>query len=123
MDKGKGSLDTKTTMLTISTGFIALYLIFGWKWAIITALVIGIVGIISPFLSSKITYGWMKLTLILSYIVPNILLSIVFFLVLFPMSLLSKIFKKDTLLLSNKYDTYYSNSNRTVEKSSFEKSW
>lgn len=123
MEKGKAAPDTKTTLLVIATGFIALYLIFDWRWAVIVALIIGIIGITSSFLSSKIAFLWMKLALILSYIVPNILLSIVFFLVLFPMSLLSKLFRKDSLLLSKNHHTYFSDSNRTIEKGSFEKTW
>ena len=67
--------------------------------------------------------GWNKLSKILGYIVPNILLSIVFFVFLLPVSLISKLFHKDTLMLSRKYKTYYIEVNKEMDKASFEKTW
>lgn len=65
----------------------------------------------------------MKLAKILGYIIPNILLSLVFFLFLLPISLISKLFTKDPLMLSDKYKTYFIEINKEVEKESFEKIW
>ena len=114
---------SKSTILIISMGFLILYLVFAWHWAIIVSLIIGLIGITSSFLSKKIEWGWMKLANLLGYIVPNILLSIVFFLFLWPISLLSKLFNKDPLLLSKKYNTYFITINKEVNKRSFEKIW
>ena len=114
---------SKSTILIISMGFLTLYLVFSWQWAVIVSLIIGVVGIISSFLSKKIEWGWMKLAQLLEYIIPNILLSIVFFLFLFPISLLSKIFSNDPLMLSKKYKTYFIEIDREVDKKSFEKTW
>lgn len=110
-------------MLVISTGFLALYLIYSWRWAVLISLAIGIIGIVSPFLSRKIAWAWMKLAKLLGYIVPNILLGIIFFLFLFPISLLSKLFKKDPLMLSRSYDSYFIEIERETEKQDFEKIW
>lgn len=114
---------SKSTILVISMGFLVLHLIFSWKWAVILSLVIGVAGILSPFLSEKIEWGWMKLANVLGYIIPNILLSIVFYLFLFPISLLSRIFNKDQLMLSKKYDTYFIDINKEMDKKCFEKIW
>ena len=114
---------SKSTILIISMGFLMLYLVFTWQWAVIVSLIVGAVGIISSYLSKKIEWGWMKLAKIMGYIIPNILLSIVFFLFLFPISLLSKLFRKDTLMLSEKYKTYFIDINKEMDKQSFEKIW
>lgn len=114
---------SKSTILVISMGFLILYLIFSWQWAIIVSLVVGLIGIISSFLSQKIEWVWMKLAMVLGYIIPNILLSLVFFLFLFPISLFSKLFTKDPLMLSNKHKTYFIEVNKELEKESFEKIW
>ena len=114
---------SKSTVLVICMGFLALYLGFHWKWAIYTSLGVGVLAIASSFLSRKIEWGWNKLSKILGYIVPNILLSIVFFVFLFPISLISKLFHKDTLMLSRKYKTYYIEVNKEMDKASFEKTW
>lgn len=114
---------SKSTILVISMGFLVMHLVFLWHWAAIVALVVGVAGIVSSRLSRKIEWAWMKLSKLLSYIIPNILLSIVFFLFLFPLSLLSKLFTKDPLMLSDKYDSYFVDVNKEMNKKSFEKMW
>ena len=55
MGSGKIKKDTsKTTMLVISMGFLALFLLFTWKWAVFVSLGIGLIGIASDYLSIKI---------------------------------------------------------------------
>jgi len=123
MEKKMKTDTSKSTILIISMGFLALYLLFSWQWAVIVSLIVGVVGIISSFLSKKIEWGWMKLAQFMGYIIPNILLSIVFFLFLFPISLFSKLFSKDPLMLSEKYKTYFIDINKEIDKKSFEKIW
>ena len=121
--KAKQKETSKTTMLVISMGFLAIYLIFSWNWAVWVSLGAGITGIISERLSKRIEWLWMKLAKVLSYIIPNILLTLVFFLILFPLALLSRLFNKDPLMLSPKYKTYFIEINQEMEKSSFNKTW
>ena len=114
---------SKSTMLVISMGFLILYLLFAWQWAVIVSLAVGLMGIISSALSKKIEWAWMKLAHILSYIMPSILLGIIFYLILFPISLISKLFTKDPLMLSRKYSTYFVSIEKEFDKSSMEKLW
>ena len=112
------------TMLTISTGFIVIFLITNWKWALFVALAIGLFGMFSPYISRKIDYLWMKLAYLLGLIIPNIILSLIFFLFLFPISILSKLFgKKDPLILTNKGNSIYKITSKSFDKKSFEKPW
>jgi hypothetical protein len=121
--KSKQKETSKTTMLVISMGFLIFYLVFSWDWAVWVSLGAGITGIVSLWLSQKIEWLWMKLAKVLSFIIPNILLSMVFFLILFPLALLSRLFHKDPLMLSPKYKSYFVEINREMEKSSFNKTW
>jgi hypothetical protein len=112
------------TILTISIGFLLLYLIGKQNWALWVAIGIGAIGIISEKLSVLIEKLWFKLALILSYIVPNIIMGAIFFLFLFPIALLSKIFKKkDSLKLKNNIDTVYSERVVVYDKTHFENMW
>ena len=104
-------------------GFLIIYLVFSIEWAIYVSLIIGVIGIISIPLSKKIEWAWMKLSILLGYIVPNIILGLVFFLVLFPTSQLAKIFNKDPLMLSGKYKSYFIDVNKEIDKKSLEKTW
>ena len=120
----KPKTDPTKTVLTISVGFVIIYLITKWHPAIIVSLVVGLTGILSSYLSKKIDWLWMKLSWILSLIVPNIVLAIVFYLFLFPVSVLSKLFgRKDPLILKNKSDSIFRNRTKEFERTSFEKPW
>ncbi len=114
------------TVLTLSVGFIVLYFITDWQWTLPAALLVGLAGIFSTYLSIKIDYLWMKLAGFLSLIIPNILLGIIFFLLLFPIALLSRLFNqanKDPLNLQNKAQSNFKSSIKNFDKESFEKPW
>ncbi|MDP4262083.1 MAG: hypothetical protein Q8941_06080 [Bacteroidota bacterium] len=113
---------SKSTILVICMGFLVLSL--KWKWALYASLGIGVLSISSTMISQKIEWGWNKLAEILGYIVPSILLSIVFFVFLFPISLLARLSRKDNLMLSKKYKSYFLDTDkRVMDKKSFEKTW
>ena len=112
------------TVLIVSVGFGIIFLLLGAKWALYASLIVGILGIISNKAAQAIDFLWMKLAKVLSFIVPNVLLSIVFYLFLFPIAILSKIFgNKTALQLKNKNETLWINKNAQIKKESFEKMW
>ncbi len=112
------------TILTIMLGFMVVYWMTKLQWAFSLAFLVGAIGLLSNYLAEKIDFLWMKLTWLLSLIVPNILMSIVFFAFLFPIALLSRIFgKSDTLNLKNKNISLFKNTNKEFSKSSFERPW
>lgn len=111
------------TILTITVGFIVLHLVFKNNAFLYTALVIGLCGIFSAYLSEKISQLWFKLAELLGYVVPKILLSIVYFFFLFPIALLARLSKKDHLMLNNNKVSYFVNRDKQTEKADFEKTW
>lgn len=117
--------DPTKTVLIITVGFLVLSLVFPeWKWAAIVALLVGLAGAISAKLSRWIHWLWMELARILSYIIPNILLSIVFYVFLFPFAMLAKLFgRKDPLFIRNKAKSLFQDSNKEFDKASFENPW
>lgn len=122
--KQKNGQDPTKTVLTITVGFLIIYAITGWKWALPISIGVGIIGMFSTYLSEKIDFLWMKLSWLLSLIVPNIILSIIFFLFLFPIALLSRLFgEKDALNIKNKGVSTFKNRDKVFDKPSFEKPW
>jgi hypothetical protein len=112
------------SVLAITVGFIIVYLATHMKWALTVATVTGLTGVLSDTLSKYIHIGWTKLAKLLSLIVPNILLTAVFYLFLYPVSLLSKLFgNKDPLQLKNKSNTVYKDATAMFDKASLEKPW
>jgi len=111
------------TILTISIGFLILFLIFKHNTFLHISLVVGIIGLLSSYLSKIIVTVWFTLAEVLGMIVPKIVLGLVFYLFLFPISLLAKIGKRDNLMLSKKYQSYFVDRIKKAEKSDFEKTW
>ena len=116
--------DPVKTMLTISMGFLLVFLATKVRWVVFLSLGFGLVGLISTELSKKIEFLWMKLAWVLSLIVPKILLSVLFYLFLFPIALLSRAFgAKDPLQLNKQSESVFKTTDKTFDKTSLEKPW
>ena len=116
--------DPVKTVLVITVGFLVLYFFTDWYVTLVVALVVGVAGILSDNLARKIDFLWMKLTIILSYIVPNIILSIVFYVFLTPLALLQRMFgEKNQLQLKNNNNSLFQKSDKEFNPKSFEKPW
>ena len=116
---------TYNSILIIVLGFIILFLVTEVYLFIKISISIGLISLISPFLAKKIEFLWFKLAIILSYIIPNILLTIVFYLFLTPISILSKLFgkNKNSLNLKNTESTLFKKVNKSFKRNDFEKTW
>ena len=124
MTKNKMKTEPIKTILVITVGMLVVFMTTQWQPALILSMLIGVVGILSKYLAIKIDFLWMKLTWVLSLIVPNVLLSIVFYLMLTPIALLSRVFsKKDELFLKNTSPSLFKEYNKTFDKESFKNPW
>ncbi len=130
MGQKEPQFEPAKTVLIITVGFVMAYLVI-WKrtevqheWLLYVAAFVGLGGFLSGFLADKINWLWTKLTWVLSMIVPNILMSLVFYLVLFPFALFSRILgKKDPLQLKNSSDSVFKTDEKAFDKKSFENPW
>ena len=124
MSAVKMKSDPVKTVLVITVGMLVVYMFTKWQWALYVSLIIGILGVFSSFMAGKIEWVWMKLTWVLSKIIPNVLLSAIFYLFLTPIALLSRIFgEKDQLGLKNDKDSMFKKHKKTFDPESFEKTW
>lgn len=120
----KIDFDPTKTILVITVGFLIIYYFTSWQWSLITSLIIGLIGVLSARLSEIVNYLWIRLTIILSYIVPNILLAMIYYFVLVPMAFMSKIFRKgDDLKLNNRSESTFFDVNREIDKASLKNMW
>ncbi len=77
-------------------------------WAILIAVIFLILGLLNSRLLNPFNKIWFKFGILLSKIVSPVVMGIIFFLVVTPIGLLMKIFKKDLLNLRfNSDDTYW----------------
>lgn len=96
------------TILTISTGLLLIFILTKTQWFLYSSLVIGLIGVFVEKLSYLIEKLWFKIANIIGHIAPNIILSVFYYLVLFPIAVLSKIFKTNQLfILKNEESSTY----------------
>ena len=110
--------------LTIVVGFVLLSNYFHSKQLLILAIVIGLLGIFSEKANDKIIWVWSKLTELLGYIMPNVLLSIVFYFFLTPLAFVNRLNrKKNPLQLKNNSSSVFITNRKEFTPESLEKIW
>jgi hypothetical protein len=116
--------DPIKTVLVITVGFQFVYFATSWDPALIISTTLGLIGVLSKYLAIKVDFLWMRLAWLLSLIIPNILLSIVFYIILTPVALISTLFsKKDEMFLKNTSSSLFKENNKTFNKKSFKNPW
>ena len=88
------------------------------------AITLGLLGLISEKINSLIEKYWFWLAKILGYIVPNILLGLIFYLILTPISLIYLLFSKGGQIdLKGSKLSQFVKVNKNFNSKSFENPW
>ncbi len=112
------------TCLVIMTGLVALWFVYNIQGFLIAAIVIGIIGAFFNSIAHWINWLWYKLAELLGAVSSRVLLSIVFFLFLFPIALIYRLFNKDTLQLKKKENgSYWTSRSKVYEKKDLADMW
>ena len=111
------------TMLILAGACVVLFWIYNKKIFLLVSLLLIAIGVLSPWLREKISWCWMKLSEGIGFIMSKVILSIVFFIFLLPLSLLFRIVKGDALSLKKKSGSYYSDRNLLYSKKDMENMW
>lgn len=93
--------DKAKAQLVIVTGLVVIHFIFSPEhpYLLYAAAAVGVISIAVPYLGDLIVKGWYKLAEVLGAINGRILLSVIFFVILFPIAVLSRLGKKNPLSL------------------------
>ena len=103
--------------LTIVIGFLLLSNYFHSKTLLMISIAVGLIAIFSEKTNDKIIWVWNKLTEVLGLIMPNVLLSIVFY-------WLNRINRKrNPLQLQNETSSTFISKRKEFSKASIEKIW
>ena len=121
---GNNKVNPVSTVLVLIIALTILYLLYSKVELLYLSILLGIISISSSKITLYIHRTWMGIAKILSYIVPNILLTLIFFLILLPLSLFSKLFRNSDLLNIKKApDSLWIKHDRIFSKDYFEKPW
>ena len=90
------------TLLVLITGLTVLSIVNKKPYWPITGAVIGIIALLIPIARYYIVTGWIKLGEAMGWVSSRIILSVIFFLILLPISLAYKLTGKDPLQLKKR---------------------
>ncbi|HSH20125.1 MAG TPA: SxtJ family membrane protein [Draconibacterium sp.] len=119
MDRSK-SIETS---LVLTTGFLTLFLIMGNEWLLYLALAFGVIGIFVKPLANYVAIAWFKLADFLNFFMSKIILGTLFFVVLWPVSLLYKISNKDKLQIKKSKNSNWTERNHNFSSADLENIW
>jgi len=118
-----GSEKKYQSLLGIVVGFLIISYIFEAPKFMYAAAIIGFLGLLSKSIAYWIHYAWMKVAALLGFINTYVLLTVIFFLLLFPISLLYRFFNRDSLNLKNKEASFFKDRNQQYTKADLENPW
>ena len=111
------------SLLIIAAGFIVLFFVFKIKWFLLVALTVAFLGAMSKLFGDGVPWLWFKISESLRWLNARILLSILFFIFLFPIALLMKAFGKGAVQLKKSKTSYYSERDHVYKAEDLENVW
>ncbi|MEL6534044.1 MAG: SxtJ family membrane protein [Bacteroidota bacterium] len=119
--------DQYQSLLVMATGFLALsFLVKNPNTSLYlqyAALGVSVISLLIPAARKGILWVWFKLAEILGWINGRILLSLVFFVVLFPFAVLFRLATKNPLRLKNMEASAFDERNHTYTKKDLQNIW
>ena len=119
MEKSK----TLETSLVLTTGFLVIYVITKAELFLYISLTFAITGIFIKPVAKIIAVAWFKLAEILNYFFSKLIMGTLFFVLLFPVSLLYRIANNDKLNLKKKAKSNWNSRMHIYSSTDFENIW
>jgi uncharacterized membrane protein len=113
------------TMITLAGALLAVCLLFKIRLLLAPAVLLLMIAAAMPALSARIAELWRRFSVFIGHINSRVLLTGIYYLVLTPVALLSRLFSKDPLTLKKRLtgDGYWHERNKTFTREDFEKTW
>jgi len=113
------------TLLAIIAGLLVIYIASKRMAFVTVSVLIALIGLFSSWLTAKIAWLWTGLSKILGAVMSRVILGLTFYLFLFPVAILARIFrKKDSMQLKrHNRDSYYSPRDHSYTKEDLENPW
>lgn len=113
-----------TTFLVLVLACGIVYWFFGKNiYFLVAAGILAAIGLLLPGLAEKIHWAWMRFGEAIGFVMSKVILTIVFILLLIPIAMMARLFRKKTVALKNNAKTYFKDRNFTYNKESMENPW
>ena len=112
-----------STIVVWMMALIILFLIYHQKIFLVAAISLAFLSILFPRFAFFIHQLWMKFGSLTGSVTNKVLLTLIFFLVLLPLSYVARSLKKTSVLLQRREKTYYQERNYEFVKQDLENMW
>ena len=119
----------REAQLAMVTGFLVIYFLFelrGWEYArylLYFSTTLGVIFLASEVLGNFIVKWWFKLSEGMGWVMSRVILSTIFYVFLFPIAMLSRLFTKNILGLKRPDKSAYTERNHAYKKEDLENIW
>lgn len=121
----------KDTHIVIALGLLVIYLITNWHdlehtrrdWLLFTAAGIGFIGFAIPPLAHIVHKVWFWIGDKMGFVVSKVILGALFIVLVVPIGLISRIFKKDLMFMKGCKSSCYLERDHTYTAEDFENPW
>lgn len=93
------------------------------KYLLLAAGVLAATGLFIPPLAAAIHWAWMKLAEMMGFVMNKVILTIVFVILVIPLSFISRLFRKNIVKIKPGGSSYFKNRDYTYTKDSLENVW
>jgi hypothetical protein len=121
--KEKSRVKVLETMLVLALALGIVYWFTQQPIWLLVAMILAVIGLFIPWLAEKIHVVWMKMAQGMGFVMNKVILTVIYVIVLMPLSLLYKIFSKKKNRIRANNTSYYKDRNFTYTKESLENLW
>jgi hypothetical protein len=119
-----GALERVKAQLVIVTGLLVLYFVFKSVYLLYASVAIGVISLMIPAVGNAIVSLWFKIAEVLGKINGAIILSVVFWVFLFPIALLYRLNRKNPMSVKKESNpSLYHERNHVYSKEDLEHTW
>lgn len=111
------------TMLVLTTGLLVVYLLTGGAVFLYLSVFLGLTAIFVKPLAALIAAGWLKLAHLLGFISSGIILSVLFFAMLFPVSFVYRVRHGNKLALKKPANSNWLDRNKNFGSGDLQNTW
>lgn len=117
--------DKIKSILVITVGFLGLWFLTNKQHITLLyiSLGVGVLSLLSSTIQDSILWVWDKIALVLGWINTRIILSLVFFVFLFPVAMLTRLKMRNLLQLKKTTQSVYKTRNHTYTSEDLENTW
>lgn len=110
-------------ILVICLGLVVFYLVLDIRILLWISIILGLAGLFIPFIAKWVAKGWYGLSHVMGFVMSKVILSIIFFVFLYPMALVARAGGKLSVRLKKSPDSYWTVRNHVYKKEDLENLW